>query len=69
MLRQFVLFVQGRQPDAVDFTHEFMADYLAARHVVEKVRRGEGRLDALRGAPKYGETDLFNGYIARELKA
>jgi hypothetical protein len=67
MLRQLVLFVQGSQPDTVDFTHEFMADYLAARYVVERMRRDHEPIEALRGTAKHGETDIFNGYIAREL--
>lgn len=67
MLRQFVLFVQSGEEGAVDFAHEFMADYLAARRVVALARAGRGDLEALIGSPAAGETAVFRGYIAREL--
>lgn len=67
MLRQFVLFVQGRKPGTVDFAHEFMADFLAARYVVKRVRARKDRIEMLIGQPTQGETDVFRGYLKREL--
>ncbi len=67
MLRQFVLFVQGLQPGTVDFAHEFMADFLAARYVVNQVKAGKGKLENLMGQSNQGETNVFRGYLKREL--
>ena len=67
MLRQFVLFVQSEVTGAVDFSHEFMADFLAARRVVALVKSGAGPLEAVMGAPARGETEVFRGYLEREL--
>jgi len=67
MLRQLVLFVQGRQPGTVDFAHEFMADFLAARYVVKRVKARKDTFEILIGQPAQGETDVFRGYLKREL--
>jgi hypothetical protein len=67
MLRQFVLFVQGRKPGTVDFAHEFMADFLAARYVVKRVKGRKDAIEILIGQPTQGETDVFQGYLKREL--
>jgi hypothetical protein len=67
MLRQFVLFVQGREAGTVDFAHEFMADFLAARHVLAETKKhGLGKLDQMIGLPNQGETEVFRGYLKRE---
>jgi hypothetical protein len=67
ILRQFVLFVQGPDAGTVDFGHEIMADYLAARHVVERAMAGAGTVAQLIGVPVAGETDVFHGTIRREM--
>jgi hypothetical protein len=67
ILRQFVLFAQSDRSGTLDFTHEFMADFLAARHIVRLVRDHGFAASAAAGTPVAGETEIFAGYLDREL--
>ncbi|MEM9725212.1 MAG: hypothetical protein AAF909_07105 [Pseudomonadota bacterium] len=65
ILRQFVLFQQGETDGSVGFTHDFMADYLAARYIARMAETGQAPRAALMGAPIHGETEIFQGYLER----
>jgi len=65
ILRQYPLFSEGAA-GSVDFTHEIMADYLAARHALRLLRENPTRFcDVVRGA-KSDDAPVFLGYLRRE---
>jgi len=58
--------IEPLQPSSSEFVEK--ASGIRSRYVVDKVVHGDERLEQLVGTPKYGETDIFKGYIKRELK-
>ena len=68
ILLQFGLFTQGAG-DSTAFTHEIMADYLSARYAIIRIRDRPAEFSDIVGAPNGQETDVFSGFIRRELES
>jgi hypothetical protein len=66
ILRHFALFGQGER-GGVDFAHDYMADYLAARYAVTKISAAPNSFCDVLGTATLGETEVFVGYLKREL--
>jgi hypothetical protein len=65
ILRQFALFVQG--DGGTEFAHEIMADYLAARYALLRIRERPNMFLDIVGRPAAPETPIFAGFLRREL--
>ncbi len=66
ILQQVALFTLGPQRDTVDFTHEFLADYLAARHAAVILRNDASAIAAAVGDVHVAATPVFERTLARE---
>jgi hypothetical protein len=66
ILRHFALFGQGEH-GGVDFAHDYMADYLASRFALREILETPARFCKILGSATLGETDVFSGYLRREL--
>ena len=66
ILQQVALFSLGPQRDTVDFTHEFLADYLAARHAAFILRGNPAAIVEAVGDVHVAATPVFERTLARE---
>jgi hypothetical protein len=68
ILQQVALFSLGPQRDTVDFTHEFLADYLAARHAARILREDPAAIAEAVGDVHVAATPVFERTLAREFQ-
>lgn len=68
ILQQVALFSLGPQRDTVDFTHEFLADYLAARHAARILRENPGAIAEAVGDVHVAATPVFERTLRREFQ-
>jgi hypothetical protein len=68
LLRQFALFEQTGD-DTVNFTHEIIADYLAAQCALRRLREAPQKVAEAIGIPATTNSDVFDRCIVKELSA
>lgn len=67
ILQQIALFSLGPQRDTVDFTHDLLADYLAARHAAALLRHDPAQIAEAVGDVHVAATPVFERTLKREM--
>ncbi len=68
ILQQVAFFTLGPERDTVDFTHEFLADYLAARHAAHILRENPAAIAEAVGDVHVAATPVFERTLSREFQ-